>query len=315
MGKHRSYSEASSSEESSQWEDCLAVAVQVLPPRNSCSKWVCPDVEVELEVRNFKDEALRVRRLWKKTFCDKSSSVGARPLLPSRHLTIEEGWCNAEDELFVTARARFQAPADPLDTMLFRKLDFAQQSPQVVFKLCEEPLLYFDKRILVARSEYFRTMFESQSWLEGQTNEVDLSKDRLADRRTILAMFRYLMSNTFSAEDSTWALSVRQFADRYGMADFVERIDTELMQLVSRDNLLIFLGHVYGKGGRLESFCLDMLKEKTHSVLDRHRGKLDELLQEKPELAKTVILQLMQRDKESRKRSRSRRRSRGSRRH
>ncbi|CAE7700910.1 unnamed protein product, partial [Symbiodinium pilosum] len=171
-------------------------------------------------------------------------------------------------------------------------------------------------RILVARSEYFKTMFESQSWLEGRTNEVDLSKDPLADRRTILAMFRYLMSNTFSAAgDFTWALSVRQFADRYGMADFVERIDSELIGLVSRDNLLVFLGHVHGKGGQLESFCLEVLKEKTHSVIDRHKSKLDQLLQEKPELAKTVILHLMQRDnKESRKRSRSRRRSRESRR-
>ena len=318
MGKHRSYTSdaGSTSEESSQWEDCLAAVVQVLPPRNCPNKWVCPDVEVELEVRNFKDESLHVRRLWKKTFCEKSSSVGARPLLPSRHLTADEGWCNADDELFVTAKARFQAAPDPLHTMLFAKLDFSEEASQVVFKLKEEPLLFFDKRILVARSEYFKTMFESQSWLEGRTNEVDLSKDPLADRRTILAMFRYLMSNTFSAAgDFTWALSVRQFADRYGMADFVERIDSELIGLVSRDNLLVFLGHVHGKGGQLESFCLEVLKEKTHSVIDRHKSKLDQLLQEKPELAKTVILHLMQRDnKESRKRSRSRRRSRESRR-
>ena len=316
-GKHRSRSsDSGSTSESSQWEDCLSAVVQVLPPQGACSKsWACPDAEVELEVRNLKDDSLSVRRLWKKTFRDKSNSVGARSLLPTCQLTADEGWCNEEDELVVTARARFQAPAKLLDTKLFGKLDFAQEASQVVFKLSQEPPLFFDKRILVARSEYFKTMLESQSWLEGRTNEVDLSNEPLADRRTVLAMFKYLMSDTFcAASDSTWALSVRQFADRYAMADFVERIEEELIGLASSDNLLVFLGHAHGTGGRLESFCLRMLQEKTHSIIKRHKGKLDQLLQEKPKLAETVILHLMQhksRDgKESRKRSRSRRRSR-----
>ena len=96
-GTHGRYFVDSSSDDdgSSEWEDCFSVAVHVLPPRSSASKWVCSDVEVELEVRNFKDEASTIRRFWRKTFCEKSCSVGKRPLLPSRHLTTDEGLVNA----------------------------------------------------------------------------------------------------------------------------------------------------------------------------------------------------------------------------
>ena len=53
----------------------------------------------------------------------------------------------------------------------------AEELETVTFHLPDEKKLYVDKRMLVARSEYFRNMLGTDTYKEGQTNQVDLTTD------------------------------------------------------------------------------------------------------------------------------------------
>ncbi|CAE7703920.1 HMT1, partial [Symbiodinium pilosum] len=73
-----------------------------------------------------------------------------------------------------------------------RAEDFSQEITQVTFRLSEGSPLYFDKRVLVAQSEYFAEMLSNESWVEGRTHEVDLRNNPDANHQTVCAIFKFL---------------------------------------------------------------------------------------------------------------------------
>ncbi|CAE7466191.1 TRMT61A [Symbiodinium sp. CCMP2456] len=169
-------------------------------------------------------------------------------------------------------------------------VNFTQQPEYVTFHLAEGPPMYFDKRILMTSSEYFEHMLGSAGWKEGQSNEVDLSNEPLADCRVMTAIFHFMLSETFSARgDVVFALSVRRLADRYSLNRLVRRTEDELEDLLSEENILSVLAHVFGSCGRLERTCVDLVKYNKCEVLCRQRDKVFQIVTEHPELAKQLL--------------------------
>ncbi|CAE7725572.1 unnamed protein product [Symbiodinium pilosum] len=118
---------------------------------------------------------------------------------------------------------------------------------QVTFRLSEGPPVYFDKRILVARSEYFREMLAGDAWKEAKSGEVDLSKNPHMNHRNLQAILQFLCDGTFSSDaDTAKALAVRCIADEYRLTQLVVQAEKHLERLLSWDNALEFLGHVQG---------------------------------------------------------------------
>ena len=78
---------------------------------------------------------------------------------------------------------------------------YTQKHPyrKVTFRLSEGSPLYFDKRVLVAQSEYFAEMLSNESWVEGRTHEVDLRNNPDANHQTVCAIFKFLQDGDSAA--------------------------------------------------------------------------------------------------------------------
>ena len=169
-------------------------------------------------------------------------------------------------------------------------VDFTQMPTYITFHLAEKPPMYFDKRILISSSDYFEHMLGDAGWKEAQSNEVDLSSDPLVDHRVMTAIFHFMLSETFSCHgDVMFALSVRNLADRYGLTRLVERTESELEDLLSEDNVLSVLAHVFLSGGKLEHMCVELVKYNNCELLSRQKDKLFQMMTDHPVLAKKLV--------------------------
>ena len=170
-------------------------------------------------------------------------------------------------------------------------LNFEEEMKLVVFHLAEGQSLYFDKRLLVARSEFFRDMLVTSSCRESQTGEVDLSMEALATRSSMTALLRFIVSDTFTAKgDADLAFEVRFLADRYRLQHLVSLADAELLALLSKNNALSFLGRTFGSDSELESACWTLVEEEAYSILELQSEALGDLVRENPALAKELLL-------------------------
>eukprot|EP00439_Symbiodinium_sp_Y106_P047946 s5977_g6.t1 len=200
-----------------------------------------------------------------------------------------DGTLASPETITIRATVEFPLKVDAWHNFV-HDVNFTQQPEYVTFHLAEGPPMYFDKRILMTSSEYFEHMLGSAGWKEGQSNEVDLSNEPLADCRVMTAIFHFMLSETFSASgDVVFALSVRRLADRYSLNRLVRRTEDELEDLLSEDNILPVLAHVFGSCGRLERTCVELLKYNKCEILCRQRDKVLQIVTEHPELAKQLL--------------------------
>ncbi|CAE7733661.1 HERC2, partial [Symbiodinium pilosum] len=94
-------------------------------------------------------------------------------------------------------------------------------------------------------------------------------------RGSLDAVLSYLMSGRFfSGGDATFAFGVRKLADQFCLKDLVDKVEAELVTMLSKQRVLAFLGQVFGSGGRLEAACLEMVKANDCAVLRRQKEKL-----------------------------------------
>ena len=92
-------------------------------------------------------------------------------------------------------------------------MDFTQDPAFITFFVHDGPPIFFDKRVLIARSDYFRDMLSEARFKEAQTNEIDLRSDPHADVRSVTAILTFFMSETFLARgDAPLAFAVRRAA-------------------------------------------------------------------------------------------------------
>ena len=134
-------------------------------------------------------------------------------------------------ELTLQVRAKVMVPASAdIAASLLSNVDLTQQLTQVTFRLPTGPCLFLDKRVLVARSEYFRKMLTEPRLKEGQTSEVDLSQDSTINCKAMTALLRFIMSDTFvhpeDPDDYSYYFDVRKLADRYQQKDLMIRTET-----------------------------------------------------------------------------------------
>eukprot|EP00439_Symbiodinium_sp_Y106_P025380 s1138_g3.t1 len=254
------------------------------------SEWIVQDAKCEVTVyQEGADWVVKEAA----TFCftDEESGNGWSELWP-RPLQDLASWVGL-GRLVVQASVEFPLPTDALKD-LYQGLDFSQEVTQVTVRLAEGPPLFFDKRVLMACSEYFRDMLEEPRFREGCNNEIDLSCDPQADHRAVSAIFRYMTSGTFFANgDFTFALSIRKLADQYRLTGLVEKAETELGSLLSENNVLMFLSHVFGTGCRLEQLCVQMIMNNGCEVLVLQEEQLTQMVDAHPELAKKLMRALL----------------------
>ena len=90
-------------------------------------------------------------------------------------------------------------------------------------------------------------MLSRDAWREGQTFEVDLTKNPRAKTQCFQGIVRFLSDGAFDCgADACYAFGVRGLADEYRLTRLVAQVDRQLEQLLSEDNVLEFLGHVEG---------------------------------------------------------------------
>ncbi|CAE7781325.1 HMT1 [Symbiodinium sp. KB8] len=205
--------------------------------------------------------------------------------LSSQDILEDDGWINDAGELRVQATLTFPSVREPQ-----RKTDYTQKMAQVTFLLSESPPLFFDKRILVAQSEYFAEMLSSDSWIEGRTHEVDLRNNPDANQQTVHAVLNFLQHGDFQAQgDETYAMSVRRLADQYRLEELIKRVDDELTHLLSEGNVLTLLRQVVGTGGVLEKRCMAMLRADDWALLEQQKEKLFQLSKEDGALSARMV--------------------------
>merc|ERR1712032_789900 len=146
----------------------------------------------------------------------------------------------------------------------------------VVFFLAEGGPLFFDRRLLVARSEFFRDMLVTSGCRESATGGVDLRSEPFATHSSVTALLSFIVSDTFKAQgDADLAFAVRSLADRYRLQHLVSLADAELLALLSEENALSFLGRTLGSGSKVEAACWNFVEADGGRILQLQSDALE----------------------------------------
>ena len=273
----------------------LDLVLKLLPPEKLKEKrWTC-NVRVEITASNVDPAAcFSMNHLVRLSHaCDTFVWEEFMPI--SDILAESGGWLNERNELCLSGKVTFPLKEESSQTAALADMDFTQEMTQVTFRLSEGPPVFFDKRLLLVSSQYFREMLSEPRWKESHTNEIDLSGNPHANQRTLHGLLRFLLTGSFHSNgDTAYAFSVRQLADQYCLHRLVKKVEKDMEQLLSESNVLSFLGHTLGSGGRLEAACLKMLKENDCQLLELQRPKLRQIIDESPRLAERLMNLLLE---------------------
>ena len=167
-------------------------------------------------------------------------------------------------------------------------LNFQSAVRSVAFRLAGGIVLEIDGRLLVARSEYFRTMLTSE-WREGQT-KVNLTSEPEADETVVNVLLRFITCDLWigKRDDMELALRVRHLADLYQLPKLIALADDILLPMLNPNWLLLSLERVLGSGGRLEQACWQMLHAQAADFMSEHKEELDEIIQRNPLFAEEL---------------------------
>lgn len=176
-----------------------------------------------------------------------------------------------------------------LTAMASVDLDVPMQ--RVSFRLAQGKVLEIDRRVIVARSGYFRNMLTS-GLAEGQTNEVDLSADAEVDEASMAVLLHFVMSDEWiGAEgDIDLALRVRSLADRYMLSRLVCLAEGHLLRMLSPESVLSVLSRVVDSGGMLEQACWQLLDSQGSEIVATRDSELNDIFQGSPQFAKRLFV-------------------------
>ena len=214
------------------------------------------------------------------------------------------GWLDEHGHMHLRARAVFPPVIDRPRPAFREEPDFTQELTRVSFRLSDGQHMFFDKRLLITRSEYFRNMLAEDRYKEGAANLIDLSGNPQATQQSLTALLRFLVGGGFSSYGNKHlAFSVRRLADQYQLEELVQAVDRDLGSLLSEDNVFDFLAQTLGSGGSLESSCLGMLEGNVR-LLEAHRPFMKRIMDEHPALAEKILDLLLDSAKRGQKRPR-----------
>ena len=73
---------------------------------------------------------------------------------------------------------------------------------------------------------------------------------------------------------------VRMLADRYQLRHLVEEVDSQLENMLCKENVLSFFGRLLGTNSTLEAKCMKMLEVDGQRILEEHEATLDQITEE-----------------------------------
>ena len=268
--------------------NAVAAFVEIIPPpsvKESCR--VCKDVEYGIAVRrNVESHTAELSKLDTFSFDQDHEDRGWHDILRWN----DNKWTGTTI-INICAEVRGLPVADALISHL-QGVSFEDQLQPVSFHL-SACTLFFDQRLLVARSDYFREMFAQSKWIEGETKEVDLRSDPMASKAAMSAILRYIVSGSFHADgDVDLAFAVRFLADRYCLKELVQLAESELFAMLCPENALSFLGRLSAlkSSNCLEPACWKMIQADGCKLLEQQEHQLGQLIEENPAVAKQLIL-------------------------
>ena len=136
--------------------------------------------------------------------------------------------------------------AKAVPKVLFPDLDLTKEMKMITFKLADGPPLFFDQRLLIARSDYFKSMLIKEDWRETRTGEVDFTNNSDVTRESLQAILHYILTDSLDLQGSLeFYLTVRELADRFCLSGLVTIADAEMASLVNEGNVLQILGKTY----------------------------------------------------------------------
>jgi len=279
-------------------KDCalFGIQIEVIPPDRAKDEfWIVPDVDYEVTLFNFKKSEIQPRKclhLHGVEIFQNPDDPHYVDLIRTSEMTVDKGYLNEDGQFRMRVRAHLPHTDDNL-TDSIKHIDFSQALETVTFKLPNDEVLYADKRVLIKRSEYFRDML-SERWKEGQTNEVDLTTDPHACKRSLNGVLLYIVSGTFTCDgDEKYAFGVRHLADRFLLPHLCDVVDAELETLLETSNVLRYWGEVVNTRGTLQEQCRRMVLEDNCAVLENYKDDAKKMITANPILAEILFDMLL----------------------
>ena len=232
----------SSSADTDSSKRVLSTYIVIVPPKHLEDDWSCADVAFWIWVQRG-DRT--VSRSWTFSFGQETNNQGWHDFLHGPPL---QDFVNSNGELRVQGQVSnlpyVQPPAET-SKPLFPGLDFCSEAKMLSFRLAEGPSLFFDQRLLMARSEYFRTMLASDEWKESRKGEVDFTGDPHVTKQIMQSILHFILSDSFEAGFVEFNLEVRKLADRFLLKSLVEKVDAAMTDMLNEDNVLKILSEMH----------------------------------------------------------------------
>ena len=286
----RSVHQEQSQRSQTQGESLFSAFVELVPPAHMTEKWSCASVRYGITILSQKTGTEPIKKFDTFTFSNEHADRGWHDLFAnirnySQYLG-RGGEIALQGEVHIPMREQQRASAWQES---FRQLDFTDDAKFLTFRLAEDHKLLFDQRLLTARSDYFRKMLSSTEWEESRTGEIDLTGEARATPKVMSAILRFILTNSFDAEDLETCMTVRELADRFCISALVEKVDAELLGILTDENILQILGRTLDTGSEVEATCWKML-ETDGNILVKQAHKLETVIAENPALARKLIL-------------------------
>lgn len=222
----------------------VSAFLKVVAPE-SFEDWSCENVSYTITVKSRKNNRSDISLADKFTFTRKCSDHGWHDLFRDKALS---DYVSPEGELHVqgTVRNLPYVAAKAVPKVLFPDLDLTKEMKMITFKLADGPPLFFDQRLLIARSDYFKSMLIKEDWRETRTGEVDFTNNSDVTRESLQAILHYMLTDSLDLQRSLeFYLTVRELADRFCLSGLVTIADAEMASLVNEGNVLQILGKTY----------------------------------------------------------------------
>ena len=229
---------------SSEVSDSQHVAgfIHILPPKHLKDSWSCADVRFWIWVERNNDSACVSTTT---SFDQTQNSIGWNDILSGRRL---QDFVTSDGELRVKAQVwnlPYVQPPTETSEPLFPGLDFSTEAKMLSFRLAEGPSLFFDQRLLMARSEYFQKMLTSDEWQESRNGEVDFTGDPHVTNEIMKAILHFILTDSFQVGSVEFNLEVRKLADRFCLKSLVEKVDAAMKDMLNADNVLQILAEMH----------------------------------------------------------------------
>eukprot|EP00933_Yihiella_yeosuensis_P032252 TRINITY_DN25836_c1_g1_i1.p1 TRINITY_DN25836_c1_g1~~TRINITY_DN25836_c1_g1_i1.p1 ORF type:complete len:501 (+),score=48.41 TRINITY_DN25836_c1_g1_i1:91-1593(+) len=246
------------------------------------------------------------------TETDFTQTIDLRSIsLESFSARIGEFFCSDGEDLYIFARSGSREnrvnrlikastlkpdASDAIDTGMetWLNVNLKQDFRKVEFHLADGTIIYFDERILKARSDYFQKMLSS-SCTEASDGKIDMTKDPSISVLALECVLRYIATDTFlkPTEDELTPdqlFEVRDLADRYQVLGLRDTVSTHVTKHLTVANVLQYLSHVFGRGDQLETACWAIVDTNREEVLGQSQESITALIRENPELGSALLL-------------------------